>query len=245
MIKGLAAIYDQLFPFEEQTRVFYLRELGTVDGGEELRPLAVDVGCGTGALLALAAERGWRGLGIDPDTDMILAARTRLGRTGMVEFRKATMQEKLPTGIADRLFCTGNTLSFCQNLHEVRAVLESFRATLREEGRLVIQVVNWDRIDPRSAYEFPVLSVLHGGVEYTFHRRYIPLVSGQKMLFETELRTASSRHRETAEMAMIPADSLRRIAGEIHFGDIQLLGSFNGERWTPQSPLTILAANRM
>lgn len=241
MIKGLASIYDQVFPLEGQTRSFFLSQFER-ETANTRPPFALDVGCGTGALLALAAEHGWHGLGIDPDRDMVQMARARLSQHAGIEISKGTMQDKLPLGVADRLFCTGNTVSFCKNLHELRTIFTSFRSALREDGRLIVQTVNWDRIDPHNPFEFPPISVLSGGVEYAFHRRYVPLIAGQKMLFETELRTNAGRQRETAEMTIIPAESLRRIAQETHFQSIQLLGSFTGEHWTAKSPLTLLLA---
>ncbi len=241
MIKGLAPIYDQLFPIEGQAHAFFLAQLEH-ETSNTRPPFALDVGCGTGALLALAAEKGWRGLGIDPDLDMVQIARARLSQHAGMEISKGTMQDKLPSGVADRLFCTGNTICFCKNLHELRTIFTGFRSALREDGRLIIQIINWDRIDLHGTYEFPVLSVLSGGTEYAFHRRYIPVVAGQRMLFETELCTNAGRVRTTAEMTVIPAETLRRIARETHFQAIQLLGSFAGERWSKQSPLTLLTA---
>ena len=72
MIKGLAPIYDQLFPLEGQAHAFFLAQLE--HEASNTRPP-----------FALAAEQRWHGLGIDPDLDMVQIARTRLSSGRSIE----------------------------------------------------------------------------------------------------------------------------------------------------------------
>lgn len=70
----LAATYDRLRPLDDNWRELF--EL-LVREGDLVGRRVLDVGCGTGRLLAALAERGARVWGIDPSPDMVAAARER------------------------------------------------------------------------------------------------------------------------------------------------------------------------
>ena len=66
----LARLYDALNPVEDD-----LRGLVEFVGSEPLRVL--DLGCGTGRLALMLAERGHDVVGVDPAAAMLDVARTR------------------------------------------------------------------------------------------------------------------------------------------------------------------------
>ncbi|MDD5559534.1 class I SAM-dependent methyltransferase [Candidatus Methylomirabilis sp.] len=104
---------------------------------EQLHPkpgILVDVGCGSGAFLALCQKRGWMGLGFDPSTQAVTLARA-LG----LEVRCSSF---LPCNLADE---TTDVVTFINVLDHLRnpigALQEAWRI-LRPNGLIYIRVPN-------------------------------------------------------------------------------------------------------
>ncbi len=108
--------------------------------GLELAPpgpgmVVLDVGCGTGAQLALYRSRGCTLLGIDPSRAMVEVARTRLGWDARVDLADAS---RMPYGDASVDLALASMM-----LHELAddtraAILGEIRRVLTPGGRLVV-----------------------------------------------------------------------------------------------------------
>ncbi|BDG02414.1 class I SAM-dependent methyltransferase [Anaeromyxobacter oryzae] len=133
----LTPSYDRLsrlMGFGERFRAFELRALGALDGKRVL-----DVGCGTGALLAeLREAKPARLVGIDPDPAMLAQAEPKL--------RAAGVTAELLRGSADALpFPDGSFDVVVSSLmfHHLdgptkRAALREWRRALAPRGALVL-----------------------------------------------------------------------------------------------------------
>jgi ubiquinone/menaquinone biosynthesis C-methylase UbiE len=129
-----ARAYDRLRPVDENWReVFEL----LVREGDFVGRRVLDVGCGTGRLLAALAERGARVWGIDPSPEMVAAARTR----GSAKVARA---ERMPfkDGWFERavLWLTVHLVERPQAFAELRRVLAA-------EGRLTIATFDPSHFD--------------------------------------------------------------------------------------------------
>nr|WP_079032172.1 methyltransferase domain-containing protein [Streptomyces specialis] len=128
-----AALYDLLNPWDPDTRPddgFYFP---LVMGAESV----LDVGCGTGAMLRLARERGHRGrlVGLDPDA----AALDRARRRADIEWVLGTAAES-ESGVGFRLATmTGHAFQSLLTDHDVRASLGAIHGALRPGGRFVFE----------------------------------------------------------------------------------------------------------
>ena len=104
----------------------------------------LDVGCGTGTLLAGLREqhRDWRLAGVDGAPEMLAVARRKPG-AGTVAWARAALNGPLPFGRTfDAVGCFYDTLNHLPDAAALQGALASMAAVLRPGGLLVFDVTN-------------------------------------------------------------------------------------------------------
>jgi len=128
-----AALYDRLNPWDPASWPadrFY-HELVMAVGS------VLDVGCGTGAMLAHAREQGHRGrlVGLDPDR----AALDRARRRADIEWVEGPAADARWTACFDLAVMTGHAFQFLASDDDLRASLAAIRGSLRAGGRFAFE----------------------------------------------------------------------------------------------------------
>jgi SAM-dependent methyltransferase len=149
---------------------------------------AVDVGCGSGVVLAELVRAGWEAWGVEPEAEVARAVAARLGLPdGRLVVATAEAAE-LPEGAFD-LVTMSHVL---EHLHDPRAALAKAHHWLRPGGQLRIWVPNiasaesrvfgrlWFGLDmPRHLYHFDLRSLWRLLVESGFRvERVAPQCQG-------------------------------------------------------------------
>ncbi|WP_084957460.1 class I SAM-dependent methyltransferase [Thermoactinospora rubra] len=147
-----AALYDLMYPWDGirfPGDAFYL---GLVMDA----PSVLDVGCGTGALLHQARERGHAGrlAGIDPNE----AALARARRRADIEWVRGVAADAAWDREFDLATMTGHAFQCLVDDDELRASLAAVRAALREGGRFAFETRHpqaraWEGWTPANATE--------------------------------------------------------------------------------------------
>lgn len=113
-----------------------------VDVVEEVvaRPGAwLDVGCGSGELLAVARDRGWRTVGVEPVSESAEIARGR-----GLDIRNAMLQDAdVPEGAWDVV----SAYHVLEHMADGKAFLELLGRWTRPGGHVVVEVPNWGSFD--------------------------------------------------------------------------------------------------
>ena len=147
-----AADFDQESPShgfrnEAQARA-WRRLISRISGPAPLDVL--DVGCGTGFLSLLLAERGHRVTGVDVAPAMLAEARIKAVAQGLdVHFMEADVEAlDMPNASLD-LIVERHVL---WTLPHPDLALDAWRRLLRPDGRLVLIEGHWDAMERRDEY---------------------------------------------------------------------------------------------
>jgi SAM-dependent methyltransferase len=129
----LAGLYDRLFPPARAALDFYLPLIMTARS-------VLDVGCGTGALLAAARAAGHPGrlCGLAPAAGMLAQARARAD----IEWICRGAAELACAREFDLAIMTGHAFQVLVEDQELRAALAAVRAALTDDGRFVFETRN-------------------------------------------------------------------------------------------------------
>lgn len=132
------AMYDRCpGPDHGQVLAFIEREAPGVGA-------AFDIGCGTGSLMAMLSDRGWRVAGCDPSRAMVEAAKLKNpGRP----ITCASAANFAPPEAPDLITATFDVVNHLPSRVAIAALLRRARRALRPGGTLVFDTLTPDDID--------------------------------------------------------------------------------------------------
>jgi SAM-dependent methyltransferase len=200
----VAGVYDPLDPDRSDLDTY-------VDLVDEFGATAVlDVGCGTGTLGCLLADRGIRVLGVDPARASVDIARSKVGAdrvTWVVGIAPDVAAEPSHRNQYDLATMTANVAQVFLEDHDWLATLQSVRACLRPGGRIAFESrvpsdQGWKRWTKELTYQIvdvegegPVEDWVHvtnvDGEFVTFESPTIFLADGERVESMTTLRFRS------------------------------------------------------
>lgn len=113
---------------------------------EKLEPVGriLDIGCGPGYFVEVAARRGWEAYGLETSSQQAEYARTILGLDVM---DRTLEQAGFPPGYFDVV----TMYSVIEHVPDPRALLENVHTVLREGGLVVVKTPNQDSVISRLA----------------------------------------------------------------------------------------------
>ena len=140
------------------------------------------------------------------------------------------------------IYCIGNTLVHLEDLSQVEGMLRQTRNLLVNEGVLIIQIVNYDRILSRGIDHLPAM---HAG-PVTMERQYAMDPDGRHIIFTIELEEhqgSSVNHlKESTVLLPLTSAELTGFLQNESFSEISLYGTYEGGEFTADSPACIVKA---
>ncbi len=136
--------------------------------------------------------------------------------------------------------CIGNTLVHLAGQAETADFLKACHSLLQDEGMLILQIVNYDRVRLRQVTELPPITVPDKGLRL---RRYYRL-EDETVHFSTELESGDRRWSSETRLLALTRQQLSRLLEEAGFERYQVYGDFSEAPWTPDSPALVVKAVR-
>ncbi|MBN1447881.1 MAG: methyltransferase domain-containing protein [Bacteroidetes bacterium] len=140
---ALAADYDAMTQFDQrlEKQLALFAKIGRLPGH------AVDMGCGTGVHAVALAQLGWDVTAVDVSAEMLERARGHAKRHGRdIRFLQGDFLQPLPVASTELLLCLGNSLPHLPSREALGNVLTYWRTLLATKGRVIIQLLNYERI---------------------------------------------------------------------------------------------------
>ena len=238
--ESLSEYYDDLFPASAEAVDFLAKRCppsGTV----------LDLACGTGGHAIELSERGSRVSGVDLDASMVRKADEKCSRED-VEFFEGNMLEirKLfpDAGVFDLVYCIGNSLVHLDSAENILHVLENAFSLLKDKGRLVIQLLNFDGLSKGGSINFPVIRAESRGLSMI--RSYTPLPDGAHVRFDSELVPdgGGDTVRSGITLRVLPSEELVHLCEKAGFRMIALYGDFKEGPFSPRSFALVLTGEK-
>ncbi|MFQ3619704.1 MAG: class I SAM-dependent methyltransferase [Spirochaetales bacterium] len=267
---ALSHFYDSLFPLEPQILDFLLKHLSSCKK-------ILDIACGTGTYtLALAeafSKQGISIVGIDLSQAMIDLARQKLMQkihfnktySGLKEsemFRIGDMLNlsSFGTGTFDGVYCIGNSLVHLETIEQIHKALTEWYRVLQPEGLVIVQIVNFDRVqfDNQDKFSLPPLKAAKVELE----RYYTPGPDPDHVYFQTTLLFSKNLKagvsgalnlsmpfdqplENRVSLYRLKRDMLRTYLTYTGFYDLHWYGSYDGTAYDPSSSfLTLVVAKK-
>ena len=220
--KELSKVYDTVFPKDEKTLRFLLKDLKS-------NSKVLDLACGTGTYSLSLALKGNRVDAIDLDEDMIQLAKGKGGLyANFVQGDMTKFREEFQGKRYDLVYCIGNSI------YEV----------LIDEGALTVQIVNYDRIIKHDIKALPMIDRPEKGVK--FIRNYNYKQDEEKIEFQTELiinkNDDEERFQNSVDLIALKKDEIKGMFHKAGFKEIEVYGGFSEEDFIEESFALVIKA---
>lgn len=231
----LSHYYDQLFTFDATELAFIAKELGPA-------PRLLDIGCATGNKTAMLSSLAESIVAIDADATMISLARANHPmpniKYDIMDMR--LLAEKFFSENFDAVLCLGNTLVHVEPLSAINKMLEDISFILAKNGRLMLQILNYDRILDQQITSLPDIDT----EQVLFTRGYS--WESKRLMFNTSLRIKANGEEFKNSIPLYPLrrQALQTMLEDAGFGKQSYFGGFHGEAYNSDAALTIVVADK-
>lgn len=221
-----------------------LRDLWNSLLGDPAGRKVADIGCGTGLHSRALADLGFTVVGVDPSEAMLARARALCADQPRVQFEEGGFLAEALThrGPFEVLICVGNTLPHLEGLEDLEPVFRYWHSLLRPGGRLIVQLLNYNRILAKTERIVAVKRTEH----ILTVRFYDFLDTHLRFNILTIDETVSPPSHSLISTMLTPIDSesLFRALEGTGFSSIDREGDLRHGAWTEESTDTVVLATR-
>jgi 2-polyprenyl-3-methyl-5-hydroxy-6-metoxy-1,4-benzoquinol methylase len=238
--ESIAKYYHFIFPLN-MAQVAFVRQ--SFEKTQQLELL--DIGCGIGELSFELSRHFKKVNAIDLDDSMIRRAEQDVGAgPGNLNFSVLNMLEIEKTFGAhslDAIVCFGNTLVHLDGPEQILDFFKQSRAVLKSDGKLLIQIINYDRIIDQNINFLPTIE----NDEIRFVRNYRLHPDHKKLDFQTMLtiKKTNKTIENTIELYPLQSGEINQMLLEAGFTKIVFFGNFKREAFSKDSiPMVVEAS---
>jgi glycine/sarcosine N-methyltransferase len=218
----ISKYYDEIFPVSDET-VQFIRGIA----GNPPKSI-LDIACGTGGYSLELEKHGYDLTAVDLDSEMIENLKLKAEKIGSkVIFFKADMldlKEKLKNKLFDVVFCIGNSLVHLEDINNIMAFLTETKKVLKNDGTLIIQTINFDRILSKNVKSLPTISNKNFGLSFERFYRYEEDI--KKIFFKTILSVDKKKFENEIPLIPIKYDEIINMLRSAGFTKLTAYGDF-------------------
>ena len=239
--QSIAPYYNFIFPPNPSQADLVEKEAGMLTAKRIL-----EAGCGTGNLARMLAGKGALVEGIDLDGEMIAGARENSGDLYSLHFRQLDIlkiDEVWSPDYFHGVVSFGNTLVHLPDLSSVHLFFEKARRLLIPGGRLMVQIVNYDRILDQQIEGLPTIENEH----IRFERYYDLIDNGAAINFRTVLTIKKTGYTIHNEVPLLPLRQRQvlQVLKQTGYSNVRFWGNFQGDAWQENSMALIFSAEAL
>lgn len=220
---SIAKYYQHIFPFNP-AQVNFLKNVLPYNGAKVL-----DVGCAIGDLSFALTHFGFPTWAFDFDGQMIEIAQGSKQEDSMFPvFEQLDMRlidQRYPEAYFNTIICFGNTLVHLLRDEDILQFIQAAYQVLSPEGKLTIQILNYQYILDRKMQSLPVIDNEH----IRFERSYRFTPNSDLIDFDTELTIKSTAQviKNSVKLNPIRKNKLQELLAKAGFENIEFFGSFD------------------
>jgi len=235
--KSISDYYREVFPLQAAQANFVLESFP-----DSANLSLLDVGCGTGDLTLELSKSFSRVTGIDLDSAMLEFAResapenTVFQNLNMLEIKRRFGEDSF-----DGVLCFGNTLVHLDEPESISTFLQHARAVIGKKGKLLIQLINYDRILDQNIKTLPTIKTDN----CTFERNYHYDPENHMVKFETilNIKPRGASIRNQIPLYPLRKQELQSALENAGFKSISYFGNFKRDTLKKNSiPLVVEAS---
>lgn len=222
---SIASYYQHIFPFN-QAQVKFLKQVLPYNGARVL-----DVGCATGELAFALTHFGFPIWAFDYDAQMIEIAQNAKAEESMFPvFEQLDMRliaDRYPENYFNTIICFGNTLVHLPTDEDILTFFHSAHKTLAPEGKLTVQILNYQHILDKQIKSLPLIDNDH----VRFERNYEFIENSHLVDFNTKLKVKETGLEvvNSVKLYAIRKNKLQELVEKAGFTSVEFFGSFAGE----------------
>lgn len=235
--KDISNYYEKIFPLNTGTVKFLAKEFNH-------KKEILDLACGDGKYSFSILEPHRQVTGLDLDEGMLKEAEKKDSLDKGIKFLKGDMldlgslfsKEKF-----DGVFCIGNSLVHLTSPEKIKKVFDGLYSVMKHDGKLVIQIINYDRIINDNVDFLPPIK--NGDIE--FIRNYHRDTDSRIVDFHTILKTPKGDIESHQELYALKRDELIKFADNAGFKTENVYSAFNGKEWNDKSLQSIFVFQKL
>lgn len=239
--QSIADYYDFIFP-SNQSQIDFVKE--TIPDPKNKSVL--DIGCGTGNLDIALAKFFKTVAAIDSEESMVEKAKRKTGSSeSNLQFLQMNMLEietKFKKRMFDTIICFGNTLVHLESQEEIGYFIRQAINVLKPGGKILLQVINYDRILNKHIVGLPTIENEH----IIFVRDYHYKADHNKILFKTLLTDKKNKQEIRNNIPLYPIRKVEisNLLEKANFSNIQFYSNFKRDKHFDDSiPLVVEATS--
>ncbi|NIS74463.1 MAG: methyltransferase domain-containing protein [Deltaproteobacteria bacterium] len=236
---SISNYYDLIFPISAEQENFFAELV------RDFKPRRVlDAACGSGSQLLCFAKRGLSCAGFDSDPEMVTLARKKFSVFDDVAILEGTfdeMKDMFEPGF-DLIMNIGNSLVHVPR-DDAGKFIRDAADLLNNEGMLLIQILNYDRIFEQKIEELPLITVSSHDISF---RRSYTFTSNEKVIFKTIVEVPSKGITISNSLPLFPIKKDRLIT-MIQNAGLHVMGifpGFVGKKYTAESDALVVLAKK-